>query len=316
MPTLPNEAPARDIIRAQTGNTSESTSLTHGKTWRFWSGACFAVVLLAAFARPLFGLMNYAAGSQLFSYILLVPFVSAYLLYLRRDQLPKNYVADLPLAIVFLTVGLGVMAFTYSSIGLAPADNGHLVLLTLSFLSCLAAGGFFFFGRGWMRAAAFPLTYLIFMVPMPDAMADALETASKYASAEVTNLLFHLSGTPFLRAGLIFQLPNITIEVEQECSGIRSSWVLLMTSILAANLFLKTRWRRFALVAFVIPLAILRNGFRILVIGLLCVNVGPQMIHSLIHRRGGPLFFMLSLIPFFLVLWWLRKGDARTRQPE
>jgi len=60
-----------------------------------------------------------------------------------------------------------------------------------------------------------------------------------------------------------------------------------MTSILAANLFLKTRWRRFALVAFAIPLAILRNGFRILVIGLLCVNAGPQMIHSLIHRRGG-----------------------------
>jgi len=153
-------------------------------------------------------------------------------------------------------------------------------------------------------------------VPMPDAMADALETASKYASAEVANLLFHLSSTPFLRAGLIFQLPNITIEVAQECSGIRSSWVLLMTSILAANLFLKTPWRRLALVAFVIPLAILRNGFRILVIGLLCVNAGPQMIHSLIHRRGGPLFFMLSLIPFFLVLWRLRKGDVRTRQPE
>ena len=167
-----------------------------------------------------------------------------------------------------------------------------------------------------MRSAAFPLAYLIFMVPMPDAMADALETASKYASAEVANLFFHLSGTPFLRAGLIFQLPNITIEVAQECSGIRSSWVLLMTSILAANLFLKTPWRRFALVAFVIPLAILRNGFRILVIGLLCVNVGPQMIHSLIHRRGGPVFFVLSLIPFLLLLWWLRKGETRTRSLE
>ena len=178
------------------------------------------------------------------------------------------------------------------------------------------AGGFFLFGRAWMRAAAFPLAYLIFMVPMPDAMAEALETASKYASAEVANLLFHLSGTPFLRAGTIFQLPNITIEVAQECSGIRSSWVLFMTSILAANLFLKTRWRRFALVAFAIPLAILRNGFRILVIGLLCVNAGPQMIHSLIHRRGGPVFFMLSLIPFFVVLWWLRKGDVRSRQPQ
>jgi exosortase/archaeosortase family protein len=151
---------------------------------------------------------------------------------------------------------------------------------------------------------------------MPDAMADALETASKYASAEVANLFFYLSGTPFLRAGLFFQLPNITIEVAQECSGIRSSWVLFITSILAANLFLKTPWRRLVLVVFVIPLAILRNGFRILVIGLLCVNIGPQMIHSLIHRRGGPLFFVLSLIPLFLVLWWLRKGDVQTRQPE
>jgi exosortase C (VPDSG-CTERM-specific) len=190
------------------------------------------------------------------------------------------------------------------------------MLLTFSFLCCLAAGGSFFLGRRWMRAAAFPLAYLIFMVPMPDAMADALETASKYASAEVANLLFHLSGTPFLRAGLVFQLPNITIEVAQECSGIRSSWVLFITSILAANLFLRTPWRRFALVAFVIPLAILRNGFRILVIGLLCVHMGPQMIHSPIHNRGGPLFFLLSLIPFFLVLWLLRKGDARTPEPK
>ncbi|PYK11629.1 MAG: hypothetical protein DME61_00190 [Verrucomicrobia bacterium] len=313
----PHRAAAREtMIPAQTGHVSESTASSHRKTWRFWSGAGFVFVLLAAFARPLLALMNYAAGSELHSYILLVPFVSAYLLYLRRDQLPKNYTIDLPLALVFLGAGLGVMAFTYSSIGLAPADNAHLVLLTLSFLCCLTAGGFFFFGRNWMRAAAFPLAYLIFMVPMPDAMADALETASKYASAEVANLFFHLSGTPFLRGGFFFQLPNITIEVTQECSGIRSSWVLLMTSILAANLFLKTPWRRLALVAFVIPLGILRNGFRILVIGLLCVNVGPQMIHSLIHRRGGPLFFMLSLIPFFLVLWLLRKGDVHTRKPK
>jgi len=316
MPTSPNEALARDIIPAQTGHVSESIASSHRKTWRFWSGACFVIVLLAAFARPLLALMNYAAGSELHSYILLVPFVSVYLLYLRRNQLAKNYTIDLPLAIVFLAAGLGVMAFTYSSIGLAPADNAHLVLLTLSFLCCLTAGGFFFFGRNWMRAAAFPISYLIFMLPMPDAMADTLETASKYASAEVANLFFHLSGTPFLHAGLFFQLPNITIEVTQECSGIRSSWVLLMTSILAANLFLKTPWRRLALVAFVIPLGILRNGFRILVIGLLCVNAGPQMIHSLIHRRGGPLFFMLSLIPFFLVLWWLRKADVHTRQPK
>jgi exosortase C (VPDSG-CTERM-specific) len=282
--------------------------------WRFWAGVCFVIVLLAAFAQRLLGLANYASHSSLHSHILLVPFVSAYLLYIRRDQLPKKRVADLPFGIVLLAGGLGVFVFTYwvDVPRLAPADNYYFVLLTISFLCCLAAGGFFFFGRDWMRAAAFPLAYLIFMVPMPDAMADALESASKYASAEVANFFFHLSGTPFLRGGLIFQLPNITIEVAQECSGIRSSWVLFMTSILAANLFLKTPWRRLALVVLVIPLAILRNGFRIFVIGLLCVNAGPQMINSVIHRRGGPVFFVLSLIPFLLALWWLRRGEIRS----
>jgi exosortase C (VPDSG-CTERM-specific) len=314
-----NTAAGREIsVTTRTEDVFESTPPTQKQGWRVWGGVCFAIVLLAVFARPLLMLISYVARSQLHSYILLVPFVSAYLLYLRRDQLPKNYRTDLLFALVSLAVGFGLLAFTYSLeiAARAPAINTSIVLLTLSFLCCLAAGGFFFFGRDWMRSAAFPLAYLIFMVPMPDAMADALETTSKYASAEVTNLFFYLSGTPFLRAGLFFQLPNITIEVAQECSGIRSSWVLFITSILAANLFLKTSWRRLALVAFVIPLAILRNGFRILVIGLLCVNVGPQMIHSLIHRRGGPLFFALSLIPLFLVLWWLRKGDVRARQPE
>jgi exosortase C (VPDSG-CTERM-specific) len=317
MPSSTDRAVARETsISTQPGHIPGSTLTKNKKTWRIWAGACFVIALLGGFAQPLLALINYAAGSDLYSYILLIPFVSGYLLYIRRNQLPKDYVVDRPLAMALLAAGFGVLAFTYwlHFVGQSPAKTAdYLALETVSFLCCLAAGGFFFLGRDWMRAAAFPLAYLIFMVPMPDAMADALESASKYASAEVANALFHLSGTPFLREGLVFQLPNITIEVAQECSGIRSSWVLLMTSILAANLFLKTPWRRLALVAFVIPLAILRNGFRILVIGLLCVNVGPQMIHSVIHRRGGPLFFALSLVPLLLLLVWLHRGEARTK---
>src|SRR5438128_1492445 len=213
-----NAAAGESIIRTQTANTSESTSPNHRKMWRFWGGACFAIVLLGAFAESLLALINYAARSQLYSYILLVPFVSAYLLYLRRDHLPKKCVIDLPLAIVSLAGGLGVLAITWwlDFAGRAPADNDRLALLALSFLCCLAAGGFFFLGRPWMRAAAFPLTYLIFMVPMPDAMKDALETASKSAAAEVANLLFHLSGTPFLRAGAIFPTAE---HYHRSCTG-------------------------------------------------------------------------------------------------
>jgi exosortase C (VPDSG-CTERM-specific) len=319
MRSSPDGAAAREIvIPSRIENISQPTQAKPNQRRRFWIGACFAVALVAAFGGPLLTLISYVSRSQLHSYILLVPFVSAYLLYLRRDQLPKNYVTDLPLAIISLAGGLLVLVLTYllDLAGRAPGIGDRLTLLTTSFLCCLASGGFFFFGRTWMRAAAFPLAYLIFMIPMPDAMADVLEQASSTASAEMANLLFNLSGMPLLREGQIFQLPNITLEVAQECSGIRSSVVLFITSILAANLFLKTRWRRLALVAIVIPLGIVRNGFRILVIGLLCVHVGPQMIHSLIHRRGGPLFFVLSLVPLLLFLWLLRKGDAQTRHPK
>src|SRR6266487_4048003 len=154
MPSSPNGAATREtIIPTEAANIPPgSTSPNQRKMWRVWSGACFVIVLLAAFAQPLLVLIIYAAGSQLYSYILLVPFVSAYLLYLRRDQLPKKYVIDLPLAIVSLAAGLGVLVFTYwlDFAGRAPAENDRLALLTLSFLCCLAAGGFFFFGRAWM----------------------------------------------------------------------------------------------------------------------------------------------------------------------
>lgn len=190
------------------------------------------------------------------------------------------------------------------------SHNDYLVLLAFSFVCFIAAGAFLFLGCKWMRAAAFPIAFLIFFVPLPDAAADYLENASKLGSAEVANLLFAATGTPVLREGTVFQLPGIAVEVAKECSGIRSSLVLFITSLLASYMFLSSGWRRAALVGAVIPLGLLRNGFRILVVALLCVEFGPQMINSPIHRRGGPVFFAASLVPLFLLLWWLRRGEA------
>src|SRR6266540_1838823 len=77
---LPNEATARDpIVRASARNVSESGTSSHRNMRRFWGGACFVIVLLAAFGQPLLGLANYAAHSSLHSYILLIPFASDYL---------------------------------------------------------------------------------------------------------------------------------------------------------------------------------------------------------------------------------------------
>jgi exosortase C (VPDSG-CTERM-specific) len=269
----------------------------------------YICLLSGLYGKALVALISHVASSELHSYILLIPLVSAYLLYERRRALPQQYASSLISAGALVVVAIVTLVLAERSDSLST--NDYLSAMALSFVCFVWAGVLAFLGRLWTAAAIFPVAFLIFIVPMPDIMAANLETASQLASTEAANLFFNLSGMPVLRDGTRFQLPDIAIEVGKECSGIRSSWVLLITSMVAANLFLRQPWRRLALVCFVFPLAILRNGFRVFVIGLLCVEIGPNMINSLIHRRGGPLFFTLSLVPLFVLLWWLRRTERR-----
>jgi exosortase C (VPDSG-CTERM-specific) len=266
----------------------------------------WVVVVTLAFIQPLTQLMRYAVDSPLLSYIPLVPFVTAYLLYLRRHRLRLGHGGSVVGAVVLCLIGSTTW---FAATRLDTSVNDHLALMTLSYVAVIAAGGFLFLGSRWMAGAAFPVTFVLFMVPLPDAAVVSIETASVLASADVSAWFFRLTGTPLLRDGDIFELPGIVLRIAQECSGIHSSWILFITSLVASNMFLASPWRRLVLVAFVIPLAIVRNSFRILVIGLLCVHVGPHMIDSYIHRHGGPVFFGLSLIPLLALLMWLRRQE-------
>ena len=275
-------------------------------------GGCAAYLLLLTllFLQPLIRLTVYAAQSDLDSYILAVPFISGYLLYIERGRYPAMYRSS-----IAGTVAMGGIAIAALAAGIgwrgSLSINDGLALMALSFMSFVAAGGFLFLGSKWMAAAAFPVAFLVFMVPLPDAAVNWLKSASALASASAAQLLFSIAGVPVSQDGVVLSIPGMTLEVAKECSGIRSSWVLFISSLLTSHLFLRTRWRRIVLVAFVIPLGILRNGFRILVIGLLGVYVGPYMVDSPIHHHGGPLFFALSLIPLFILLWWLWHQEQR-----
>ncbi len=271
-----------------------------------WASWIFAVTL--SFSQPLIGLWRHAAQSELQSYIPLVPLISGCLLYLRRQTLPAGDRTSAGPALAFSLIGAAFLTAEMTLRG-SVSENDALALHTAAYISVVVAGGFLFLGSRWMASAAFPVSFLVFMVPLPDIAVTSIETASVMASAEVSARLFTLTGTPLVRDGDTFLLPGIVLRIAQECSGIHSSWVLFISSLVASHLFLASPWRRLVLVAFVIPLAIVRNSVRILVIGLLCVHIGPHMIDSYIHRHGGPVFFALSLIPMLALLLWLRRGE-------
>ena len=283
--------------------------------------ALFSLVLIAAFARPLFDLASYSLKDDLYSHTLLVPGVSLYLVWLTRKRLPTTFKAAFGAALVPFLIGavaVGAYWLTIHRIsGLAQTD--YLSLTIFSFVCFLWGGLLCFFGLDAVRMAAFPIGFLIWLVPFPTSFITGFETFLQHTSADAAAALFGLSGATVFREGLVFHLPGIAIEVARECSGIHSSLVLLITSLVAGHLFLRSPWRKTALALAVIPLGIARNGFRIFTLGTLCVHVSPKIIDSPLHHRGGPIFFALSLVPFlaFLVLLrrWEKPGKTPMRAP-
>ena len=142
---------------------------------------------------------------------------------------------------------------------------------------------------------------------------DAAVGVLKTGSTEVVSTLFTLTGTPFFRDGFVFTLPQFAIEVADECSGIRSSIALVLTSLLAGHTFLQSGWTRALLVVAVLPVTILKNGIRIVGLSLLSIHVDPSFLKGQMHREGGVVFFLLALAMLAPVFALLRRSEIANR---
>ena len=185
----------------------------------------------------------------IYSHILLVPWITLYLIWIKRKDLAEDDRGQRTegaerkrawLAVVLLALGLGAI-LAYGLLGSRHPRlprNDSLALATLSYVSFLLSGCLWMFGFRTVRRFAFPLGFLLVLVPWPTAVTHGAAVFLQYASAEAAHLLLQISGTTVFRQGLTFHLPGIALTVAEECSGIRSTLVLLVTSMLAGYLFL------------------------------------------------------------------------------
>jgi exosortase C (VPDSG-CTERM-specific) len=277
------------------------------------------LALVFVFAFPILRMGQFVLTNDLYSYVLLVPLVSGYIFWSGGSRLGVGSAARCVRMAGLMGFGgalsLG-FAFWVRAGGRAgeTQDFFSVVILAFVFLAAAVVAGCS--DAATLRRAAFPLGFLVFFAPFPTQVERVFEDFLQHGSAPPAAWLFSLAGTPYFKQEMVFQLPGITIQIAPECSGIRSTIVLFMTSLLAGYLFLRSPWKRGLLVAFVLPLALVRNGFRIFTIGELCVHIGPHMIDSDIHHKGGAIFFALSLLPFFLVLYFLARSDRLWTTPR
>jgi exosortase len=269
------------------------------------------LLLLAAVGwcwQPLVSLFSLTQQQEQYSHIMLIPGLSLYVFYLDRKAIFAS--REWSPWLGSLLIGLGAWSYWSADAAIFAPDQLSMTILALVMMCwgiVMAC-----FGVTLFRQMSFGLLCLLFMVPLPSFLLEAIVGFLQRSSAEATAVLFSVLGIPVFRQEFVFSLSNFTIHVAEECSGIRSAISLFITSLVAGHFFLRSAGAKLGLVAVVVPLAIVKNAFRIVGLALLANYVDPTFItNSALHRSGGIPLFLVSLILLLSLTWLLRKLEKR-----
>jgi exosortase len=288
-----------------------------------WRTACFLLstgLLVIAFHSPIVTLVSLGLGTShdadQYSHIVAIPLATLYLIVRKR----KAIFSDTKWALV---PGIGLLVIGVSFFLVAEVVQGQLsqhdyFCGLIASLVILTIGTFVLsFGTSAFRLAQFPLLLLVLMIPIPSWLLNWTVDLLQKRSAGATEFLFNLAGVPFVREGLGFYLPhNTNILIADVCSGIRSSIALLIASLVTSDVFLRSGWRKLALNVAVLPVSILKNGFRIVTLSLLSVYVDKRFLTGKLHENGGILFYLLGCGVLGLLLWRLRRSELDSQTEE
>lgn len=291
----------------------DSASLDFARAQRQRLHLSYLLCLLAAFIAQHGSwrqLLAVALENEKYTHVLFVPLIAGGLIVADRRRVFRDARFSprigLPLLALAASAWLWALAFA--------APLGPYALLQarcIAFVVLSVAAFYLFYGSKAVRAALFPLSFLIAFVPAPLIWMEWASIWSQKASAEVTHVLFKLTGAPFFREGMRFSLPGLTIEIAEECSGIRSGIGLMIASLVSGHLLLHSASSKIVLALAAIPITIFKNAVRIVVLSILGTYVSREFITGDLHHRGGPVFAILSFAWLALVLYCLTRFERR-----
>ncbi len=288
-------------------DTIESTQDEQNNGWLFLG---FTILFMLAFYKPLWDLVVTSYRSDTFSYIPFIPLLSVYVLNIDKREIFSQKKTLSLVGLIPISIGI-VMVFFTRKLTTSLDHNDYLSLITLSMVLIWFGGFGLCYGLRSLRVAAFPLLFLFFMVPIPAAALDKIISVLQTGSTMVADGFFKVARIPTVREGFVFHFQTINIEVAKECSGIRSALSLLIIGLMAGHFYLRTGWTKFILFLLLVPIAVVKNGFRIAVLSILGVYVDKRILGSELHRNGGILFFVLALLLLGAVIALLRKAEGR-----
>ena len=184
-----------------------------------------------------------------------------------------------------------------------------VLVLVICWLALVIA----FYGPQALKRLLFPLLLLFLMVPIPHPAMGKIVGGLQIASTYATFLLFKVAGVPVLANGFTISLPSFDIEVAKECSGIRSSIVLVVTALIVQHFCLRSGWTKAVFALAAVPLAIAKNAVRIFTLSMLAIKVDPGFLNGRLHHEGGIVFYLLAVASLLIALRVLQTVERHQK---
>jgi exosortase len=235
-----------------------------------------------------------------YSHGFLVPLFSGFLVWRLRGKLAALPVrgswAGLPVLVA------GVAALLLGDIA------SELFFARSSLIVIIAGLILFHLGGAWLRALAFPLGFLFFMIPLPATVFYAVAFPLQHVAAQNAVWVLDLIGVPVLRDGNVIHLSQVSLGVTEACSGIRSLMSLLALAVAWGYLTLGGPWAIAALAASSVPITIAANAWRVVTTGLVAQWFGPWYAQGFFHSFSGWLIFVFAIASLFVVHALVQAG--------
>lgn len=266
----------------------EDRSQSASRSVWWWGCAALLIAIAFLYRSIFFALVKDWWTDPDLSHGFVVPLIAAYVVWQRREAL-----ANLPLKPSWW--GLGVMAGAIGVL-LLGIFGAELFLSRSSFIFLLAGLVILLLGWAQFRALIFPWAFLFLMVPIPTILMNEITLPMQFMASDLAAALLRLVGVPVLLEGNVIQLPTMSLEVVEACSGIRSLVSLITLAIVYSYLLEQNKVIRVLLVVSALPIAIAANGLRIMGTGLAGIYWGPDKAEGFFHEFSGWVIFVLSLL--------------------
>ena len=258
-------------------------------------------VILFDYNKGISWLINIWWNDKEYSHGFLVPLVAGYLIWLKKD-----YFSSIRMEPDLFRGGVGLLLS--GMLLVAGRAGGFPLAEAISLLFILPAIVIFLWGWNFLKAVALPLAYLQFMVPWMDEFIDRIHWPFQMLSAKFGVAVLNLVNIPVFQDGKYIHLPNITLEVARECSG-----VAFLTSVIALGIPLvyltQKTWRRGVIVILAgVLVTILTNGARVALVSVMSYKYGAALSHGPAHIFQGWFVAQIGFVALFVINWLVMKG--------